>query len=102
MVWFYYIVVFFPLECLEELGCLITKFGMDVCQPNPKILKEVAVQISDRDNGVRSASLNCIVSAYNIVGESVYKLVGRVIFSFSFECYLSVISRAELFLLHCF
>lgn len=51
---------------------------MEVCQPSPKILKEVAGQIADRDNGVRSAALNCIVAAYNIVGESVYKLIGRV------------------------
>ena len=57
---------------------MISKFGMEVCVPNPKILKEVAAQISDRDNGVRSAALNCIVAAYNIVGEGVYKLIGRV------------------------
>lgn len=41
-------------------------------------LKEVAKQISDRDNSVRNAALNCIVQAYHIVGEKVYKLVGNV------------------------
>ena len=65
-------------ECCDELGSLINKFGMEVCQPSPKILKEIATQIGDRDNGVRSAALNCIVEAYNIVGDSVYKLVGKV------------------------
>lgn len=69
------------LECCDELGFLITKFGMEVCQPGPKVLKEIAGQISDRDNGVRSAALNCIVAAYNIIGEAVYKYVGRVSFS---------------------
>ena len=66
------------LECCEQLGLLISKFGMEVCQPGPKILKEIATQIADRDNGVRSAALNCIVAAYNIIGDAVYKLVGRV------------------------
>ena len=52
---------------------------MEVCVPTAgKALKEIATQISDRDNGVRSAALNCIVEAYNIVGETVYKMVGRV------------------------
>ena len=67
------------LECLAELGFLISKFGMEVCQPSPpKALKEMATQIGDRDNGVRSAALDAIVEAYNIVGEQVYKLIGRV------------------------
>lgn len=47
--------------------------------PSPgACLKEVAKQISDRDNSVRSAALNCVVQAYNIVGEKVYKMVGNV------------------------
>ncbi|XP_047135598.1 cytoskeleton-associated protein 5 isoform X1 [Hydra vulgaris] len=66
------------MECCEELGFLISKFGIDVCQPNPKVLKDIAVQIADRDNGVRSAALNCIVEAYNIVGDQVYKLIGKL------------------------
>jgi len=67
------------MECLTELGFLISKFGMEVCQPTPpKALKEMATQIGDRDNGVRSAALNAIVEAYNIVGEQVYKLIGRL------------------------
>ncbi|XP_065658210.1 cytoskeleton-associated protein 5-like [Hydra vulgaris] len=50
---------------------------MDVCQPSPKVLKDIAVQIADRDNGVWSVTLNCIVEAYSIVGEKVYKLIGK-------------------------
>lgn len=41
-------------------------------------LKEIAKQISDRDNSVRNAALNCVVQAYFIVGEKVFKFVGNV------------------------
>lgn len=69
----------FLVECLGQLGYLISKFGIEVCQPNAgKVLKDIAAHIGDRDNGVRSAALNCIVEAYNIVGEPVYKMLGRV------------------------
>ncbi|XP_056629748.1 protein mini spindles isoform X2 [Diorhabda sublineata] len=66
-------------ECLEVMGGIIEDFGITVCMPTPAAcLKEVAKQISDRDNSVRSAALNCVLQAYNIVGEKVYKLVGNI------------------------
>ncbi|KAK3702253.1 hypothetical protein QZH41_019815, partial [Actinostola sp. cb2023] len=66
-------------ECLEELGCLIQVFGMNVCQPSPpKAIANIATQIGDRDNGVRNAALNAIVEAYFLVGETVYKYAGRL------------------------
>uniref|UniRef100_A0A8C5BY36 Cytoskeleton-associated protein 5-like n=1 Tax=Gadus morhua TaxID=8049 RepID=A0A8C5BY36_GADMO len=66
-------------ECLEELGCLISLFGLSVCQPTPaKALKEIAVHIGDRDTLVRNAALNTIVVVYNMVGEQIYKLVGNL------------------------
>ncbi|ENN73053.1 hypothetical protein YQE_10323, partial [Dendroctonus ponderosae] len=34
--------------------------------------------ISDRDNSVRNAALNCVVQVFNIVGEKVYKMVGNI------------------------
>lgn len=71
--------IFFT-ECCEELGILINKYGIEVCQPSPKVLKDIAAQIADRDNAVRSAALNCIVAAYNIVGNTVYKYIGRVMY----------------------
>ena len=67
------------LECLEELGCLIEIYGINVCQPSvAQALKLIAQQIGDRDNSVRSAALNTIVAAYHILGENVYKYVGNV------------------------
>ena len=40
--------------------------------------KEIGKQIGDRDNSVRNAALNTVVAAYNIVGEQVYKFMGRL------------------------
>lgn len=66
-------------ECLEELGCLIEGYGMNVCQPTAaKSLKEIAVHIGDRDTSVRNAALNTVVAVYNVCGEQVYKLIGNV------------------------
>ena len=64
-------------ECLEELGQMIEAMGLNSFNPNVNI-KEIAKQISDRDNGVRSAALNTITIAYQIVGDQVYKLIGRL------------------------
>lgn len=50
-----------------------------MCQPTPSAaLKEIAKQIADRDNSVRNAALNCIVQAYFLQGERVFKLIGQV------------------------
>lgn len=66
-------------ECLEELGCLIENFGMNVCQPTPaKALKEIAIHIGDRDTTVRNAALNTVLAAYNTCGEQVFKLIGNL------------------------
>lgn len=67
------------IECLEELGCLIENFGMNVCQPTPgKALKEIAVHIGDRDTTVRNSALNTVLAAYNACGDQVFKLIGNV------------------------
>lgn len=58
---------------------------MNVCQPTPgKALKEIAIHIGDRDNAVRNAALNTIVTVYNVHGDQVFKLIGTVS-DFSFE-----------------
>ena len=52
---------------------------MTVCHPSPaQAIKVMAGQIGDRDNPVRTAALNSIVMAYNILGDQVYKYVGKV------------------------
>ncbi|KAF6102760.1 cytoskeleton associated protein 5 [Phyllostomus discolor] len=66
-------------ECLEELGCLVESYGMNVCQPTAgKALKEIAIHIGDRDNAVRNAALNTIVTVYNVHGDQVFKLIGTL------------------------
>jgi cytoskeleton-associated protein 5 len=66
-------------ECLDELGYLIETYNLSVCQPSPQhALKEIARQISDRDNSVRSAALNCIVKAHELAGEKIYKMIGNL------------------------
>ncbi|KAK9876516.1 hypothetical protein WA026_013890 [Henosepilachna vigintioctopunctata] len=66
-------------ECLEVMGSMIEVDGITICFPSPTAcLKEVAKHISDRDNSVRSAALNCVVQAYLIVGEKVFKMVGNI------------------------
>ncbi|XP_059619515.1 protein mini spindles isoform X2 [Phlebotomus argentipes] len=66
-------------ECLDELGYLIETHGLTVCQPTPQAaLKEIARHISDRDNSVRNAALNCIVQAYFLAGDRVYKMIGQI------------------------
>lgn len=66
-------------ECLDELGYLIENYGLTVCQPNQtQALKEIARHISDRDNSVRNAALNCVVQAYFLAGDKIYKLIGAM------------------------
>lgn len=72
--------MFYSSECLEQLGSLIENYGVTVCQPNPSAaLKEIARQISDRDNSVRNSALNCVVQAYFIEHDKIYKMIGQVI-----------------------
>ena len=93
------------LECLEELGCMMEKYGLNICQPSPKeALKEIAKQIADRDNSVRSAALNTIVVAYQILGDQVYKYVGRVSLynlHVGYSAFCMVLSMEPRLLFHC-
>ncbi|XP_017091916.2 protein mini spindles isoform X2 [Drosophila bipectinata] len=63
-------------ECLDELTFLIESYGMNICPP--AAVREIARQISDRDNSVRSAALNCVVQIFFIAGEKTYKMIGQL------------------------
>ena len=41
-------------------------------------MKEIGGQIGDRDNSVRSAALNTLVQIYLLIGDDIYKYVGKV------------------------
>ncbi|KAH8294844.1 hypothetical protein KR018_003531 [Drosophila ironensis] len=63
-------------ECLDELTFLIESYGMNICPP--AAVREIARQISDRDNSVRSAALNCVVQIFFLAGEKTYKMIGQL------------------------
>lgn len=66
-------------DCIDELAYMIGQHGMNVMTPTPQAaLKDIAKQISDRDTNVRNAALNCVVQAYYLVGDKVFKMVGQV------------------------
>ena len=59
------------------MGGLIQRNGMNVCSPS-RSFPLIAAQISDRDSSVRGAALNTVVQAYSIVGDNVFKYLGRI------------------------
>uniref|UniRef100_A0A8D8W5H1 Cytoskeleton-associated protein 5 n=1 Tax=Cacopsylla melanoneura TaxID=428564 RepID=A0A8D8W5H1_9HEMI len=63
-------------ECLEVLAWSIETYGMSVCAAGS--LKEIAKQIGDRDNSVRTAALNCIVQAHFLDGDKVFRQIGQI------------------------
>lgn len=65
------------VECLGEIAFLFQKYGIQVCAL-PKALPVVAKQISDRDNGVRSAALLAIGEVYKVIGNDVWQHVGKL------------------------
>ncbi|KAG4099233.1 ARM repeat-containing protein [Neocallimastix lanati (nom. inval.)] len=65
------------VECLNELGSLIQRNGLNVCHPN-KALPVISNQILDRDANVRNAALNTLVEAYKQVGDNIYKYISNI------------------------
>ncbi|KHJ48143.1 HEAT repeat protein [Trichuris suis] len=62
-------------ECLCAIGALIETYGVSICGSPQVALKAIAQYISDRDNAVRNAALNSLVSAHMHIGEKLYKFV---------------------------
>ncbi|CDW53229.1 Cytoskeleton-associated protein 5 isoform a [Trichuris trichiura] len=62
-------------ECLCTIGALIETYGVSICGSPQVALKAIAQYISDRDNAVRNAALNSLVSAHMHIGEKLYKFV---------------------------
>ncbi|XP_034663855.1 protein mini spindles isoform X2 [Drosophila subobscura] len=63
-------------ECLDELSFLIESYGVGICS-NASI-KDISRQISDRDNSVRNAALNCMVQVFFLTGEKLYKQLNHL------------------------
>lgn len=66
-------------ECLDEIAYLIEMYNLPALHPSaPVAIKEIAKNISDRDNTVRNAALNCMVQLYFILGDKLYKMIGQL------------------------
>jgi len=68
-------------ECLKHCGEMIAKHGESVWgSPKQGALKELAGQISDRDQNVRSAALNALVEVHRLIGDKLHdqKRIGRL------------------------
>uniref|UniRef100_A0A0N4ZF30 TOG domain-containing protein n=1 Tax=Parastrongyloides trichosuri TaxID=131310 RepID=A0A0N4ZF30_PARTI len=65
-------------ECLNIMEILIDRSYGDIVSVHPASFKVIAGSISDRDNNVRNAALNCFVAVYRSVGNDIYKLAGKL------------------------
>ena len=76
----FFVVLLYTSECLEEITCLVERHTLNVCQPSvPKAVSALSSLISDRDNSVRSATLNALVGVYVQLEEAAFwKYVGSV------------------------
>uniref|UniRef100_A0A0N4ZIB0 TOG domain-containing protein n=1 Tax=Parastrongyloides trichosuri TaxID=131310 RepID=A0A0N4ZIB0_PARTI len=65
-------------ECLNIMENIIDNCYENVIGSHSASFKLIASSISDRDNNVRTAALNCFVAAYRSVGTEIYKLAGKL------------------------
>ena len=65
-------------ECLDELATLIQRNGISVCSTPSKVFPSIAAQIADRDASVRNAAMLVITQTYQVIGETVYKYIGKI------------------------
>jgi hypothetical protein len=68
-------------ECLTICAGMVKNSGIGVIgDPAKGNYKEIGAHISDKDQNVRSAAMNCLVEAYKTVGEELFKskMVGKL------------------------
>lgn len=65
------------IECVEQLGFLIERYGVEV-GGSGKGLQSVVALTTERDGDLRKASLNTLAVAYAILGEDVWRYIGRL------------------------
>ena len=64
-------------ECLDEVAALLHRHGQTAFTP-AKALPIIAAQVGDRDAAVRNASLGAVCQAYLLIGDEIYKHIGRI------------------------
>ena len=62
--------------CLDVIELLIKENGSEAC--TPRIVKEVALLVGERDSTLRNAALNLIIKIFHIVGDEVFKGLSHV------------------------
>lgn len=59
------------------MAYLIQRNGVSVCAAS-KVFPAIAAMVADRDAVVRNAALGVVVQAYLLIGETIFKHVGRI------------------------
>ncbi|KAH9313886.1 hypothetical protein KI387_022513, partial [Taxus chinensis] len=65
------------IECVDHIGFMIDQYGIEIAGPS-KALQTVAGLTSERDGELRKAALNTLAIAYKILGEDIWRYVGRL------------------------
>ncbi|KAJ7532598.1 hypothetical protein O6H91_13G011700 [Diphasiastrum complanatum] len=65
------------IECVEHIGFLIDRYGVEIAGPT-KALQSIASLTTERDGELRKAALQALANAYKILGEGVWRYVGKL------------------------
>lgn len=65
------------IESVDLLGFMIDRYGIEVSGPT-KALQAVAALTTERDGEIRKAALNTLATAYKILGEDIWRFVGKL------------------------
>ncbi|GBG84830.1 hypothetical protein CBR_g39205 [Chara braunii] len=65
------------VECVDQLGSMIDRHGIEIVG-STKALQAIAGLVSERDAAIRNAALTTLATAYKILGDDVWKQLGRL------------------------
>lgn len=65
------------IESADHIGFMIDHYGIEIAGPS-KALQTVAGLTSERDGELRKAALNTLATAYKILGEDIWRFVGKL------------------------
>eukprot|EP01018_Ginkgo_biloba_P025077 Gb_07658 [translate_table: standard] len=65
------------IESVDLIGFMIDRYGAEISGPT-KALQAVAALTSERDGEIRKAALNTLATAYKILGEDIWRYVGKL------------------------
>ncbi|XP_057847026.2 protein MOR1 isoform X2 [Cryptomeria japonica] len=65
------------IESVDLIGFMLDRYGIELAGPS-KALQAVAALTSERDGEIRKAALNTSATAYKILGEDIWRFVGKL------------------------